>query len=132
MPIEFVEHTADVRIRVRSETLEGLFLEALRGTMALLQPVVNTTAVERHLDVRAIDGTALLVDFLNEALSSAHAYGETYDRVAFAALEATHVEATLRGVGVDSFAQDVKAVTYHEAHMACVDGEWETMLVFDI
>ncbi len=133
MGIELIEHTADVRLRVTARTVEELFREALRGTMGLLHPERGKRAVHREIAVEAADSTSLLVDFLNEALSSAHANREAYDDVAFASLTETRALARLTGTDALAFAEDVKAVTYHEADIRRdSDRNWSTTLVFDI
>jgi protein archease len=131
--IEVIDHTADVRVHVRAASMDELFREALRGTIALLRPVRGAPVAEREIIVNAPDRTALLVDFLNEALSSAHARREAYDDVLFFDLSETHLQARLRGVAAVSFGNDVKAVTYHQADVHRDEsGLWQTMLVVDI
>lgn len=74
MSIEELEHTADIRFRIRAPTLEGLFAEAARALMETLYgstagPIAGTRAVE----VEAADREALLHDFLSEVLFLAEA-----------------------------------------------------------
>ncbi len=127
-----MEHTADVRARVRGASLEELFRNALRATMSLLQPARGNHNVIRELAMDAADPTTLLIDFLNEALSYAHAYRETYDDAVFAQLSETRVEARLTGADALSFGDDVKAVTYHQADARRNAGMWETIIVYDV
>jgi len=87
----------------------------------------------RTVTVYASDRTALLVDFLNEALSLAQIHKEVYLSVAFSTFSEIALEATLKGAKVDEFNEDIKAVTYHEADVRQNEkGEWETTLIFDI
>ena len=131
--IEIFGHTADIRLRVSGNSLEALFREALRGTINLLHPQKGTQRARHNVILHAADATVLLIDFLNEALSSAHAHRETYDHAVFSKLTETHVAATLIGWDALAFGEDVKAVTYHEAEVRrSDDGMWSTMLVFDL
>jgi len=131
--IEVIEHTADIRLRVTARTREDLFREAVRGTIALLHPEKGERKVERDVNVVAGDPTVLLIDFLNEALSNAHAYREAYDDVVFSSLTPTHATARLVGAEAIAFGADVKAVTYHEAEVRQnANGEWCTVIVYDI
>jgi len=128
--IEIIEHTADIRLRITAATREDLFREALRGTIALLQPQKGEREVQCDVRIEAGDPTVLLVDFLNEALSNAHARREAYDDAAISSLTD---EARLLGTEAIAFGDDVKAVTYHEADIRRdAHGQWYTVLVYDI
>jgi SHS2 domain-containing protein len=130
---ELIQHTADVRLRVDSESLEELFRDAVRGMYAVMRGAPRGTAVEREIVVDdSADRTSLLVDFLNEVLARAHIGRELFDSIAFTQLTETSVTARLTGTAPAEFEEDVKAVTYHEAEVRLVDGEWTTMLVFDL
>ncbi len=131
--IEVMGHTADVRIRVRAATLEGLFLEALRATMDLLAAQPGTRSVQREVTVESADRTALLIDFLSEALSQAHANRETYEDVVVSSLTEQRLQGRLLGHEARSFGDDVKAVTYHQADVhRDPHGMWQTIIVYDI
>jgi SHS2 domain-containing protein len=123
-------------MKVRASSLEELFKEALKGMMNILRneklEMRNKKAM-RTVTVYASDRTALLVDFLNEALSLAQIHKEIYTNVAFSTFSEIALQAALLGVKVNEFDEDIKAVTYHEADVRQNEkGEWETMLVFDI
>jgi SHS2 domain-containing protein len=122
-------------MRVAAPDLAALFLDALRGLMAVLGPRVEGGAPVRHrISVHSADLTALLVDFLNEALALALTEREGYDEVTFFALDESGaaLEAELTGRSAASFEDDVKAVTYHEANLVRSAGGWRTLIVFDI
>jgi SHS2 domain-containing protein len=131
MTYEILEHTADVRMLVRGDSLENLFSEAVYGMMEILKPGIGNQkqVVQRDVAVEAVDITSLLIDFLNEVLLSAHIYRE----MIFKTLSSHSLQAILRGFAASSFDEDIKAVTYHEAEVKETgDGKWETMVVFDI
>jgi|SRR5579875_1184977 SHS2 domain-containing protein len=135
MTYEILEHTADVRMLVRGDSLENLFSEAVYGMMEILKPGIDNQkqVVQRDVAVEAVDITSLLIDFLNEVLLSAHIYREMYNEVIFKTLSSHSLQAILRGFAASSFDEDIKAVTYHEAEVKETgDGKWETMVVFDI
>ena len=121
-------------MRVWGDTLESLFLDAARGMIEVIKITgPSKTGTTREISLVAADKTALLVDFLNEILSLAQTYKEIYPEVVLKKLSETEVEAELKGVPVEGFDEDIKAVTYHEAEVKQnEEGEWETMLVFDI
>jgi SHS2 domain-containing protein len=135
MAYQLLEHTADVRLRVTGANLEQAFASALAGMMAVLEPLGDagprTTVLE--LSLTAGDATALLVDFLNAVLTSALTRRERYTGVVFRRLESTGLEAALKGTEVTGFREDIKAVTYHEAHLRQLEGGgWETVIVCDV
>jgi SHS2 domain-containing protein len=134
MVYELLDHTADVRLRVRGSTREEVFTSALRGLMHVLGAAGDEATVVRSRRVRieSEDLSFLLVDFLNEALWLAHVHRESYDEVRFSLLDDRSVEAELSGHRVVSFTEDVKAVTYHEADVREHEGGWETTLVLDV
>lgn len=136
MPHELLKHTADLRMKVRAKTIVGFFFESLRGMMGVLRtnlPELTGGKIIRRVDVTASDRTALLVDFLGEALSLAQTNKEVYVNVLFKKLTDKELEAELEGVHVDRFDEDIKAVTSHEADVKKnAAGEWESTIVFDI
>ena len=135
MAYRILEHTADVRMLAEGRTLEELFREALRGMMEVLKAEKKEGGVEsqRRIEIEAAGRTALLVDFLNEALWLAHTHHEAFTRVAFDEISETRLKAALRGWPVEGFGEDIKAVTYHEAEIReNATGNLETVLVFDI
>jgi SHS2 domain-containing protein len=135
MAYRILEHTADIRMFVQADSLEGLFSDALYGMMEILKPRADDRKqmTQRTIALEAVDVTALLIDFLNEVLLSVHIHKEMYDEVVFKTLSMNSLEATLRGFTVSSFGEDIKAVTYHEAEVReTKDGGWETMIIFDV
>lgn len=135
MPYEIIAHTADLRLKVSGKNPEDLFREALKGMTSVLKADTKhlPASVRQTVAVEAADRTALLVDFLSEALSRAQIYKEAYTDVHFRHFTERAVEAELIGAKVSEFDEDIKAVTYHEANVRQNErGEWETMLVFDI
>lgn len=130
---EILQHTADVRLRVTASTLEELFADALRGLMSVLHgaPAAGEPQDE-SIELDSVDLTALLVDFLNDALVRAVVHRRAYTGASFASLTESHLEATLTSVPADSLDEDVKAVTHHEAEVRRSGEGWTTMLVLDI
>jgi SHS2 domain-containing protein len=131
---ELAQHIADVRLLVSAPSLEELFRDAVRGMYAVMRgaPAAEAGRVERVIRVEdSADGTALLVDFLNEVLQRAHVARELFDDVTFTRFEDVSLEATLTGVAPAEFDDDVKAVNYHEADVRERENVWHTTLVFD-
>jgi len=135
MSYEILGHTADVRLRIGSETLEELFRDALLGMMEIAKSDQKTNAerTTRTIALEASDQTALLVDFLNEVLFQSHVNKEIYTGVTFTKFQEKSLGAEIEGIPVDEFDEDIKAVTYHEADVKKnKEGKWGTTLVLDI
>ena len=129
---EVDHHTADVRLRGTAPTLEELFAGAVPALTAVMHPVGASAAVEVEIELDAADTTALLVDFLNEVLTLMHIEHAAFAGTRFASLTETALRATISGRRVEGFDEDVKSVTYHEAHVRHERGEWLVTLVLDI
>lgn len=142
MPYQIIEHMADFKISVSGKTPEYLFSEAMAAMMFVLKnnPPKSADWRIRRIKINSPDLSALLVDFLSEVLSLAQINKEIYTlpangygKVNFKKFSQNYLEAELEGIGVDSFDEDIKAVTYHEADVKRdKDGFWKTNLVFDI
>lgn len=135
MPYKILGHTADVRLQVEGKDLKELFTDSLLGMMRILGPeeVKGVKESRRRIAVSSVDKTALLVDFLNEALFNSEKYREFYVAADFKAISDTRLEAELRARRAASFAEDIKAATYHEASIVKNSkGFLETGIVFDI
>ncbi|MFH1426759.1 MAG: archease [Candidatus Kerfeldbacteria bacterium] len=139
---EFIGHTADIRMKVAGATQEELFASAFEGLSELLSKSFckdssaerkDAEAVEVGIAIDSPDMTALLVDFLSEVLLNSHEQKAVFCTVDFSSITETALTATLKGSSIDGFDDDVKAVTYHEADIVKnADGEYETIIVFDI
>jgi len=129
-------HTADIRIRLWAETLPELFAVALEALADILRPggcrAAETLPVQQPVSVTAPDQTALLVDFLSEALLYSQIRKALFCRVHFHQLTEQEVRGVLQGRRVRGFVQDVKAVTYHEAEIRPCRGGYEAQLVVDV
>ena len=72
MTLEFLDHTADMAVRIVAADAPTFFQEALRGLHLILldEPSFEgiREAEELPLDLRAPDNETLLVDFLNELI----------------------------------------------------------------
>ena len=134
---ETFEHTADVGLSARADTL-GELLEALaEGLADLICPRENVEAREKKdLRVEAEDVEAMTVDFLSDVLSLMEA-----DRFAVAACRVgwaheTAVAAEFRGEPLDpdrhEIGTEVKAVTYHGLQVARDGDAWTARVLLDI
>lgn len=68
MSFEEISHTADIKIRVRAPTLEGLFSETFKALMQIMYGTDRTGGVIRDIRVESSDNESLITDFLSEVL----------------------------------------------------------------
>jgi SHS2 domain-containing protein len=129
-------HTADIRLVLTAETLPELFQIAVIALAEILLP--GECHARRRLPLRrsvareAPDTTALLVDFLSDVLWHSQVGKALFCRVSLTQLTPRGLQAQLRGVRVERFMQDVKAVTYHEAEVRRHSDGYEARLVLDV
>lgn len=135
--VEYLSHTADIRVLLKANNRVELFEGALEGMNNILKPgICNESEKLIHKNtVRVIsnDITSLLIDFLNDVLTLTHTQKIIFCALDVHYLDENEIDATVTGVGVASFDEDIKAVTYHEADVQLNNnGQLETVIVFDI
>jgi len=151
---ELFDHTADLGLRVKADTLEGLLSEAGRGLLAM--HVANPEAVHsvqsKTIELTAEDPAYLLFDWLTELLYAfeseklllAEFAIEVCPREGKASAEPNSrpgsvwsLTATCRGEPMDparhTMDHEVKAITYHGLHVdQNADGTWQAEVIVDI
>ncbi len=134
---EVFDHTADVGLRIRSETLDGLFAEAGRALMSVLidnpEDVVPRQKDELRLKSDGLD--YLLVDWLDELLYRFNQHGMLY-RQFEVRVEQNELRAALAGERLDPerhrVLQEVKAVTYHGLTVRRTPEGWTAEVILDV
>jgi len=66
---EYIEHTADVAVRVYGNSLEELFRNAAQATFSLITDYTPSEDKERDIDLEGKTLEDLLVNWLNELIS---------------------------------------------------------------
>jgi SHS2 domain-containing protein len=130
---ETLEHTADLRLRIRGRGQAGLFRNALAALFDAMKPHRAAGRVRRRLEVSGSDREDLFVAYLNELIYQAEANGEAYEKVLFESLGETHLSARVSGRKARSFGAVVKGATYHDLALRVRPaGLWEADVVLDI
>ena len=73
MTYEVLDHTADVKFRVRGRTLPEAFAEAARAVCETMTPDCTPAGVVRRIELESDGPESLLADFLSEILYLADA-----------------------------------------------------------
>lgn len=134
---EFIPHTADVRIKAEGDTLEELFSAALEALCRVMHtgetyPSQDSKVISEEIRLQAPDTTALLVDFLSDALYAMHSNKAILNHISFQFIDQTSLDLVISGSTVDGFHEDIKAVTYHEADVKQTDKGFEAHFILDI
>jgi len=131
---EVLEHTADLKIRAFGKSKKELFLNILLGmTESQKAEVEKEEEIKRKINIKSLDLRALLVDFLSEVLYLSQVNHEVYNNVKFTKFSDIELKGELIGHKVESFGEDIKAVTHHDLDIhQRKDGNWEVTALFDI
>lgn len=135
---ELIEHTADVGVIARSDTLEGVFEQTAWGLLDVMGAVAadrsDTDAVEVNLDSGDLGG--LLVDWLNELLWVQESSGSR-----IAAVNVTSVDVGGRSLSASIHLDrsspppdgtGVKAATFHQLDVAEQAQGWSVRVYLDV
>jgi len=129
---KILPHAADVKIKVFGNTKQELFLNAVEGMNAILKSRGKGKSVCRKIEVESLDLNALLIDFLNEILYLSETNREVYNEVKFKNFSDKRLQGELTGNEVESFGEDIKAVTYHGVEIKKKNNVYRTDILFDI
>lgn len=131
---EVLEHTGELRLRVRAPNLGELLAEAgsALGEVLLQHAEAGIRVPMQLVTVRSPDRDALLVDWLNELVFRA----DTMQWIPreFEVVEASDTEARawVQGVHVAEAPALVKAATHHGLRITDIDGGLQAEIVLDV
>ena len=134
---ELFDHTADLGIRVRADSLNHLFEEAATALTHCLvgKPGSIRSTTETSCEIESPDLEYLFFDWLSELL-----YRFDADGFAIAtcevAISGTSLRATLTGEPFDpsrhEYSHEVKAITYHGLQVEQDNDNWLAEVIIDI
>jgi SHS2 domain-containing protein len=134
---EFFDHTADVGVRVRADTLAGLLCaggEALYAVIGRLETAGDVH--ERPFQFSGDDLAVLLRDYLAELLVLFERQRRIASDVTDAVFDGHALRVTTRLAAVDrrrsTYQREVKAVTYHELELHRTADGYEASFIVDI
>ena len=150
--IEFLDHTADLGMDVRSPSLHGLLDRAAVGMLMLLRgeeddhatpdgravhqrnaDQVNRTGQVVTVDLAARDAPQLMASWLREILFLHEVRGLDYEALEEQALTPTRLVGRIRTCAGGHAVREIKGVTYHalEVSEEHADG-WHARVIFDV
>ena len=131
MTYEWHDHTAELELRLESETIEGIFADALAALGELIGEAQTGEPETRTVTVSAPDRSALLVAWLEELVFLAESEDLVPERAPRITLRGHELTATVEG-RLGRPRHLVKAVTYHGLRLEGDGGRWRATVVLDV
>jgi len=133
-----IDHTADLGLRIRGETLERLFenaAQAMLNVMVKAPALQPTETVSVGLDGRDLEDR--LVRWLGEVLYWFQGGKKLMVHAHVLSLSPGHLEAKLDTIPYDpdkhEILCEIKAVTYHQIEIIQKNNKlWEASVIFDV
>jgi SHS2 domain-containing protein len=131
---KILEHPADIRVQAFGKIKEELFISALKGMSEVLRPKIKdkNQIIKNRIQVNSINLDNLLVDFLSEVLYLTQINKRIYNDIKFFKFSDKGLEGELSGYEIESFGEDIKAVTYHGLKIEKKSGQYQAIILFDI
>ena len=136
---EFLEHTADLGLRVKGKTSEDLFNNYAAVLFSLLTDYQPKEIISRKIILEAQSLSELLIDWLNELLSMFFAddfLPKEYSIKITDDKGGKILEAEIKGEEFDfesnPLKREIKAATYHEVKVEENDSEYVGEVIFDV
>jgi SHS2 domain-containing protein len=137
---EFLDHTADVAVRVYGATLKELFTSAALAMSAVLvaKKTNKPQATLKEITIRKQEETLedLLKGWLDELLFYFSTQHLVLRRIKSLVCRQNAVEAKVLFSAFDEnfyeVKEEIKAVTYHELKVQKVRNRWQAHIIFDV
>ena len=134
---EYIEHTADIGIRVYGRELKELFANAARAfSDILVEPESIQPSLQKQVMVESRGWERLLVTWLSELLYLFEVDQWLFREYDILSLDENRLEAACRGEHYDPDRHEIKtgikAVTYHQLSVQRVNDIWEATIIFDV
>jgi SHS2 domain-containing protein len=134
---EILEHTADIRIRVKAKDLKALFCNCARAMFDIIaEKKESSRSVKHELKIagKARDLEELFINWLNELLSLSSVRGMIFSDFKINKLSGNSLEARVRGEKAESYQinKEIKAATYHELQITRNNDIWKAEVIFDV
>ena len=140
---EFIEHTADIGIKVKGQDLQELFKNAALAMFDIIGELKPDSSVPATVKIpkfkvdilqNAETLEELFVNWLNELLSLSAVKGLIFSDFKIDKLSEKYLEAAVIGGDIKNYKinTEVKAATYHELEIKKINSEWQAKIIFDV
>jgi SHS2 domain-containing protein len=133
-PSEILEHTADIGLRARGESMEALVENAAAGMLEILGAAARDGSMEDEITVEAEDRAALLVYFLDELIYLVDGRGARIAGTTVRFETPTRLRARVTWAPSDEplDGTELKAATFHQLSLEERNGGYEATVFFDV
>lgn len=135
MSYKFLPHTADIKVLVEGSSLEELFIYSLNSLNSLIKKdfvIDDVFNIEELIEIDSIDTEALLIDFLSEILFLSETRRALFCKFNFEKFEGNYLKGRAFGKLIETFDNEIKAVTYHQTKIKFDGKKYEAVIIFDI
>ncbi len=134
---EFINHTADIGIKVRGFSRKEMFENAAR---AMFDLIVDLDTVETQnqmaIEIRGEQLEELLADWLRDLLYRYNGDKYLLKEFKIEKISPRGLKARVRGEKLDmsrhNLRREIKAVTYHDLKIRKLNRQWQAQIIFDI
>ena len=137
MSVEFIDHTADVRVRITAKDYKQLFSEAVKSIFLFIAPGAckDNKKLDKKYNVKITSPNyeTLLVDFMSEILYLVETEFIVICKTNMLDLKENFLHAELIGYKYDKdFEEHIKAITYEKLNIVEHKNELVVEITFDI
>lgn len=134
---QFIDHTADLGIIVKADSLDKLFKEA---ALSMTHIMIGEIPLEKNetmeLNIEGEDLADLMVNWLSEILYLFEGEKKLLTDVKIKSISPKRINAIVDLIPFDEKRHEVlceiKAVTYHQLDVCKKNNYWETKIIFDV
>lgn len=134
---EFINHTADIGIKVRGFSRKEMFENAARAMFDLIVDLDTVkTRNQMTIEIRGEQLEELLADWLRDLLYRYNGDKYLLKEFKIEKISPRGLKARVRGEKLDmsrhSLRREIKAVTYHDLKIRKLNRQWQAQIIFDI
>ncbi|MDP3143495.1 MAG: archease [Candidatus Omnitrophota bacterium] len=134
---QFLEHTADVCVKVYGKDLKTLFKNSAISLFEIISQ--KRRGKQSEPQILAIKKSAdnieeLLINWLGELISLSETKDLIFNKFKITKLTGKKIEAIVSGVKRENYRikTEVKAATYHELSIEKAKTGWQAQIIFDV
>jgi SHS2 domain-containing protein len=137
---EILEHTADIRIRVKAGNLKTLFSRSARAMFDLIAErktaldAGKASKIELKVSQKAGNLEELFINWLNELLSLSASQSLIFSDFKIISFSENSLESAVLGQGFGNYRinKEIKAATYHQLEITKSGKNWKVEVIFDV
>jgi len=136
----FIDHTADIAAELKGSSLEELFIAGAEAWLVSVAENINIEADDSlDIELSGLTTEELLITFMNELnyllITKKWICLSVQSIKIFEDKNGCELSAELKGTKLKeklSLKNEIKSVTYHQVEIVQRNGEYSTLVVFDI